>query len=251
MTKDQFGINISAIAIIAFVLTGLNIVGSGLITVILITAFAIIVEKNSWLNKQVLQALYLSIGYQIAVMVISWTFSPFYEFMSYSYVLNIIDTILNAVLGIGLILISILAITRVMHERDAHLPIIGNLADYTLGKPRPPKPVYQPPVYQQPYQQPGAPGYPQQYPQQGAPVYQQPYPQQGAPVYQQPPAPVYQQPVAPVAPVSEQPEAKPAKAAKAPEVAAAPMQTDPAGWTCSCGRQNAGKFCMGCGKPRP
>ena len=47
------------------------------------------------------------------------------------------------------------------------------------------------------------------------------------------------------------PAQQPTAATAAPAAPAAPAATGGDTWTCSCGTQNTGKFCSGCGSPRP
>ena len=62
MKKGRFGVSLTAIAAIAFLFTALRQPQS----VLLVAGFALLAEKDEWLNRQVLQALLLTIAYYLA-----------------------------------------------------------------------------------------------------------------------------------------------------------------------------------------
>ncbi len=70
MTKSIFGLKLSAIAILIFVIC---FFGSTEV-LILLGAFALLLEKNRWLTKQAFQALYLKLSYIIALRAVGWVF---------------------------------------------------------------------------------------------------------------------------------------------------------------------------------
>jgi len=84
------------------------------------------------------------------------------------------------------IVISVLAITRVMKDREAGLPLLSDLAYWAFGlrKPRPAPGPYTPP----PFQQPG-PGQPVPPPPQPGPAGHAPYPPYAPPKAPVPPQP--------------------------------------------------------------
>lgn len=68
MTKGKFGLSLAAIAVIAFVFTALRQPQS----VLLIAGFALLAEKDEWLNKQSMQALLLTVTYYLAALAADW-----------------------------------------------------------------------------------------------------------------------------------------------------------------------------------
>ena len=194
---------------------------------ILVVAYALAINKEPALGKQTLQALYLYIAYQLVIKVIGWVFTGFLWFAdtisAYGFYRFLGDAhgVIVVLLGLALLLLVLLAILRLMKKQACHLPIVGHLADLTLGLATPKaKPA---PAYQAPYTPPVAPAAPTQPAAPAAPT--------------APAAPA--QPVAPAAPAT-------------PAAPAVPQTAAPSGlWTCSnCGHENKGKFCVSCGKPQ-
>ena len=71
MQKGKLGISLAAIAVLAF---ALMCFGSFELLLLALVGYAVIVEKNDWLTRQTLQALYLRLTYVIATAVFSWLF---------------------------------------------------------------------------------------------------------------------------------------------------------------------------------
>ena len=59
MTKGKFGISTTAVAVIAFAFAALR----QPVAVLLICGFALLAERDEWLNKQTLQSLLLTVTY--------------------------------------------------------------------------------------------------------------------------------------------------------------------------------------------
>ena len=68
MTKGKFGLSPTAVAVIAFGFCALRQPQS----VLLVAGFALLAEKDEWLNRQALQALLLAIAYYLAELVTGW-----------------------------------------------------------------------------------------------------------------------------------------------------------------------------------
>lgn len=224
MTKGKFGLNLAAIAILAFVLGFFELS----IALVLLVGFAALAEKDEWLTRQTLQALFLYLGYKVVVVVVGWFFSLLNEVFSWFSAIGVMNVfsdihdVFSLILYILFLLLTILAIVNLLRKKDAGIPLASHLADYAMGIIKiKPVPQYTPPA---------------------APVYPQPV-QPAAPA-----ASYYQQPVQPAAPAPEAAPAAPV-APVAPIIPEAPVA--PPGWTCSCGRENNGNFCMSCGNPRP
>jgi hypothetical protein len=274
MNKGKFGISLTALAILAFVLCFFDLT----VVLVLLVAYAFLIEKDEWLTRQSFQALYLNIAYITALTVVGWIFSFFITILNWakaygaSAVLGEAESFIKFLLGIALFVCALLAVLRILKDKDARLPVLGKLADYTMGiieKPaappqaapsfQAPAPAQQPQLaYQSPVnvQQPAAPvpqapAAPAPAPvvspfQPAAPapvtVFQSPAPAASAPLQEAPPAPAIQP--------AEQPSAF--SAAAEPAAPAEVQQAAPASgyWICSCGRENWGNFCVTCGNPR-
>jgi hypothetical protein len=274
MTKGKYGLSMIAVAILAFVLAFFGFLEA----LILFLAFALILEKDQWLSRQVFQAFYLRLAYSVLLTVIGWFFTAINAFFglfdAYRIInaFNGIHNVIRFLLHIGLFVMALVAVLKLAKGNDAGLPFISNLVDATFGlikkktKPQPQsQTAYQQPVTPAPSQPAAAPQQQPQPQQTQEQVARQPQPRQEQEkpvqsVYAPPP----QKPT-PAEPVSVQPE-KP-EAAPQPEEAEQLQEPDegkqeetkapssepekPESWTCSCGRVNTGNFCMNCGKPRP
>lgn len=219
MTKGKYSVTLSAIAVIAFVLSFLN----SALALLILLGYVLMVEQDEWLSKQTLQAFYLTLTASFA----KWAVDAFFSILAsafswlnlYSFFSNI-SNIFGRAVDIVVIVFTILAIINVMKEKDAAIPVLKSLAERSLGIIVEKKPAYQP------YTAPAAPAQPVA----AAPGYESPAP---APAPEPVPAP---------APV---PAPEPAPA---PEQATAPA---PDGWICpNCGAAAKGNFCGSCGTPK-
>jgi len=230
MTKSVLGLNLSAIAVFTFILSYF----AGVEVLVLLLAYALLIERDRWLNKQVFQAIYLKLAYLVAITVISWAFDFLQWIFRNAGFTYTIENFVRFLLSVALILVILLAISRVIHGKDADLPFVGHFADLTLDA-----------TAKAPEAAPAAPV---------APV-------------------VPAAPAAPAAPadtksaVSEEPiaevceddtvsaefiESEPFELSDSESTVSSKPPADPDHWICSdCGRENFGRFCMGCGKPRP
>lgn len=240
MTKGLFGLNLSAVAVLAFILCYFTSIEA----MILVVGFALLIEKDRWLTKMTLQALYLRIAYSIVLTVIGWFFWLLEFIFGFVPFFSGAHSFIDFVIDIAFLLLAAFAAFQLLRQKDLQLPLLGHLADFTMdqvkpkAKPAPVAPVA-PPVYQQPVYTP--------------PVYQQP-------VYTPPVTPVAPVtpvvPVVPAAPVETAPVVEAAAVVsenveKAAEEAPKPLITENANWICeNCGRESFGKFCMSCGQPR-
>jgi hypothetical protein len=233
MTKGKYGLSLVAVAILSFVLAFFGLLEA----LILFLAFALILEKDQWLSRQVFQALYLRLAYVILSTVIGWAFTVinafFGLFKAYRVInfFNSTQSVIQFLLYVGLFAMALIAVLRLAKGKDAGLPLIGTLVDKTFGIITPkakPQPAYQAP--------------------QAAP-YQAPAP--NAQAYQPPAAQAAPPPPPPAAPAPQPEPAAPPPVEK-PAPAETPSEPKADGtWTCSCGRDNNSNFCMSCGKPRP
>ena len=246
MTKSVLGLNLSAIAVLVFVLSYF----AGIEVLVLILAYALLIEKDRWLNRQVFQAVYLKLAYLVAITVVGWVFDFLLWLFRYANAIYAIQNFVHFLLSVALILVILLAISRVIHGNEADLPFIGHFADLTLDAT---------------VKTPAAPTAP------AAPVTPVMPAAPAAPVTPAapfaPPAP----PVPPAQPVDTAvPDASMAEVCEDDTVSAEFFESepfdlsdtettvsttppaDPDNWVCAdCGRENFGKFCMGCGKSRP
>ena len=230
MTKGKFGIVLPAIAVLAFVCAFFGFIEA----LLLLLGYVLIVEANSWLTKQTLQALFLAISVAIAEIITKWIFGGMITLFNLIRAFGLINPLANiqtfilVVISVFTLVLCVLAFIKVIKEQDANLPIFGDLADKALGL-FTPKPVKTPPVNTQwqAYSQPTA------------------HTENNSSSFVQPPMqpPVVEPLIVPVVQsYSQQP---------IPPIADAPVKSTPAQWTCACGRVNSGKFCAACGGKNP
>lgn len=133
MEKGKSGIMLGAIAATAFVMCFLG----WSTAIILILGFVLIVERNEWLTKQVLKALYLSIGYSLIISVVNIAFNILYRTIgniNFIYdLLRIVDTLAVNVVNIGVLIICLLAALKAVKGEETTVPLMDNLAGQTLG----------------------------------------------------------------------------------------------------------------------
>ena len=136
MTKGKFGINNTAIAVIAFVFVALG----NPTAVLLVAGFALLAERDEWLNRQAMQALLLNLSYLLVTLVLGWMFSRIVWFFTQveaykvAKFFNEADGYVDSAIYVALIVLCILAIIRVMKGKEAKIPILakmasGNIAD--------------------------------------------------------------------------------------------------------------------------
>lgn len=221
---------------------------------ILVVAYALAIAKDNLLSKQSLQALYLYIAYTVLISVIGWVFAVFVWLATAARIYGLVsfltaaEVTISTLIGVLLFVLVLLMILKLTRKTAPELPLLGRLADLTLGLAAPrAKPAYTAPAASAapPAQATAAapPPPPLQNPSAQAPPSAQSTaaPQQR---YSPPPVPADQpqaeeQPDDPVESISEP--------SPSPEPFSPPEKST---WTCSCGRENKGKFCVSCGKPK-
>lgn len=171
MRKGKFGIVLCAYPILAFVCVVLN----QPLLCALIFALALLAERDEWAGRQTLQALGLAIVSRLVQEVLRFVADLFPVYWDFFHLLSTVLYFLAALVYLAAIILSIIAILRVMKEREADLPLLSSLAYRAYGRQRPrPFPGQYPPPYNGP--------------QQGPPPYHPPYgdPGQTPPPYSGP-----------------------------------------------------------------
>ena len=177
MKKGKYGICLWFYATLAFVLACFEQ------TVLcgLVLAAAIFIEKDEWLNKQVIQAFSLCMLNTIVNDLFHYiNFTRYLDvFTAPVKIMNILFNSFSGLITFVICIFAIIGIFRTAGGHDANIPLVNSLADRVLGYVKP-KPQYQQP--QQQYQQQPQPQY--QQPQYQQPQYQQPQPPQQPPQQQ-------------------------------------------------------------------
>lgn len=142
MTKGKFGLSLAAVAVIAFGFTALRQPQS----VLLVVGFALLAEKDEWLNRQAMQALLLTIAYYLAELVTGWVFGGLARLFGLvnlygaASAMSTVDSFVGDVLYLALIVFSVLSVLRVLRGRDAGLPWLSKLAGGDFAAAIKPKP---------------------------------------------------------------------------------------------------------------
>ena len=147
MRKGRFGIVLCFYPIVAFAAVILQSFGLAALAL----AVAVFLERDEWTGRQTLQAVLLA--------AIVWCFRSVSRQLGsmpyvpiFSDIIRTAGTVVFVFVYLAAIVLSILAIVRVMKEQEANLPLLSDLAHRVYGK-RPAKPVNFP----QPYGQPSVP----------------------------------------------------------------------------------------------
>ena len=140
MRKGNYGIAYAFYAVLAFVFA---LFGQSLL-LCLLTVFLIVVEKDEWASKQSLQACgivgaqwIISKAISLIGLPVAWIgrfitdySSGFYKFES---VWNKIFYFVGDFVDIAFLVITIMAIMKVMKGTDAKVPVISKFADWAYG----------------------------------------------------------------------------------------------------------------------
>jgi hypothetical protein len=130
MTNGKFGLSLAAIAVITFGFCALRQPQS----VLLVAGFALLAEKDEWMNRQVMQALLITIAYYIAELVTGWIFGGLVRLFGLINLYNAasamgtVGSFVGDVLYLALIVFSVLAVLRLLRGRDAGLPFLSKMA---------------------------------------------------------------------------------------------------------------------------
>ena len=156
MTRGKFGINNTAVAVIAFVFAALG----NPLAVLLVAGFALLAERDEWLNRQTMQALLLNLVYTVVNLVLGWVFGWIVWFFAevkafdVAKFFNDAETYVRDALYVALIALCVLAVLRVMKGKEVKFPLISKIASgnitAALKKTVPAVPQYAP-QYAPPY----------------------------------------------------------------------------------------------------
>lgn len=120
METGKFGVKLWCYAAAAFIFGVLDLY----LGVIAVAAFAIIAEKDKWLNIQVIQAILLYLLFQLSVLIIDWSFGGlaqlFLMLKAYgaSSVLGTIDSVIKGLIYVAYIVFVVIALFRLFKGKD-------------------------------------------------------------------------------------------------------------------------------------
>ena len=164
MRKGRFGVVLCLYPILAF--TGV-ILHQPLLCA-LFFLLALLAERDEWASRQSLQALALGLVSYGLGRIINGVGSLLPDYTTLHYVFSTVFALVSNLVYLAAIVLSIVAIVRVLKDQEADLPGFSALAYRAFGKqkPRPVFPGQMPPPYTpgQPPYTPGQPPYPPQGP---------------------------------------------------------------------------------------
>ncbi len=124
MKKDNAGIYLSFYATLAF---GLALLGYSTL-IFLLLGFVVVVHKDEWLIKQVLQAFFLCILLTLVSEILG--------IFSFTYSIPIIGAIISGTFGavrslinLFIFIIAIISMTKTAKGKDAEVPVLKNWAN--------------------------------------------------------------------------------------------------------------------------
>lgn len=128
MKKGNYGIVLMFYAFLAFVLAFL---GQTLLCGLLL-GFVILVEKDEWISKQVMQAFFLtlftSVVYQALGMLNIFNRIPFIGAIFATF-----TTIITGLISFVILIFVIIALVKVAKGKDAGIPVFSKLANRAYG----------------------------------------------------------------------------------------------------------------------
>ncbi|WMJ22471.1 hypothetical protein RBG61_10800 [Paludicola sp. MB14-C6] len=142
MEKGKYGIYLWFYAVIAFILAflGQSLLGG------LLLGFVIVVEKNDWLTKQVIQAFLLTLFNSVAQLILGWIKIGRIDFSDHglpwmiSNITNGIGAIVNgfiaflgAIVTVAVLVFCIIGIVNVSKGKDANIPLFSKIANRAFG----------------------------------------------------------------------------------------------------------------------
>ena len=134
MKKGKY-VSLVLVAVIAFVFVALRQPQS----VLLVVAFALLAERDGWLNRQVIQALLLMVTYYTAILSFNLIFDVLGRFLSLvkAYRAKItfadIHSWTGDILYWALLALSLYAIVQVVRGKEAGLPVLSKASDGGIG----------------------------------------------------------------------------------------------------------------------
>ena len=221
MKKGKYGIRLSFYAVLAFLFV---IIDQPLLCFAMLAA-AVFLEKDEWLGRQTIQAMLLSIVYQILSSIFDSLYYAIPDDGGLSSFLRGASGFFGGICALCVLALCLIGIVNTSRDRDAGIPVITGLAYKAYGMVRPVRYVAPPQEgYAQPQVQQSAPQpYTQQYDSSHAPASQAPVGQAPTGQPQQvPPREYYNRPPQSNIPYPQNPAGNPA-----PYSPPAPPRTTP------------------------
>lgn len=216
MDVGKCGLKVSVIAAISFVLVLLGQVEA----ILLVFAYAVFLEKDDWLIKQTISAFVLYLSYALFELVTRRFLGLFVDIFTSLKIYKAVEafskvnSFLQYLLEIALIVIVVLSIINVLKRKDAKIPFLNAVFNSKLSNTFNKRATMETAQY-----------------------YQKPVtsPQD------------YQQPVYDPQDYTESVQSEPNNNVSQNSDSLEKQSTERNTWQCSCGTENIGKFCISCG----
>jgi hypothetical protein len=120
METGKYGIKLWCYAVAAFIFGVLDLY----LGILAVAAFAIIAEKNKWLNNQVIQALLLYLLYWLIILAINWTIGglgKLFQLVTLYGAASVVGTITNVIkdiIFVAYLVFSVIAVIRCIMGKD-------------------------------------------------------------------------------------------------------------------------------------
>lgn len=128
MTKDKFGICFSFYAVVALVLA---FMGQVLLCGLLL-GFVIIMTKDEWLTKQVMQAFFLTLFSAVISQILN-VLNVFYGIPVLGAIISGLFGIVSGLISLLVLLFAIIGIMKVLKGEDASIPLFSSYANKAYG----------------------------------------------------------------------------------------------------------------------
>ena len=128
MEKGQLGLRLSFYAVVAFILAIFRME----LCLFLVAGTAIVVEKNIWLSRQVIQAVCLYFVNQMFV----YTFGLLdfmYKIPFVGAAWGIVYTVVMTIIKIVILVFAIIAIVKTANGKEAKVPLANKFANWACG----------------------------------------------------------------------------------------------------------------------
>lgn len=128
MEKGKLGIRLSFYAVAAFILAFL-----GYSTVLaLLAGFVLIVEKNEWASRQVIQAFFLCIFADIVNGILN-IFDFLYQIPLMGSVWGTAISVIDGIVSLVVLIFCIMALVNTAKGNEANVPGLNGLANWAYG----------------------------------------------------------------------------------------------------------------------
>lgn len=124
MEKSKLGIRLWVYAALAFVLAAL---GQTLLCGLL-CGFALVAEKNRWLNRQMIQAFALILA-SAAVSTVLSLLSPIGSIPFVGMIFSKVVSTVNSLIDLLVIVLAVVGVLNVARSKDAGIPLLSGMAE--------------------------------------------------------------------------------------------------------------------------